>query len=133
MSDLLVTDTHALLWHLTGAGRKLGRAARRCFERAETGRTVLLVPVTVLVEVLEGVGRGRLRPAGGFGAWVERLRAHPGYRVVDLTAETVLRAAELMAVPDRADRLIAATALEHGVPLITRDPALRDVGVETVW
>lgn len=133
MADRFVTDTHALLWHLSGAKRKLGRNARRAFDRAESGRSIILVPVMVLAEVLEGFAKERLHLDGSFAQWTARLRAHPGYEVADLTAEVILRSAELMSVPERTDRLIAATALELGVPLITRDPELRGVGVEVVW
>ncbi len=133
MADRFATDTHALLWHLTGARRKLGRHARRAFDRAEAARVVVLVPVIVLAEILDGFARGRLQIAGGFAAWTARLRAHPGYEVAELTAEIVLRSSDLLAIPERSDRLIAATALEHDVPLITRDPELKSAGVEVVW
>lgn len=36
-------------------------------------------------------------------------------------------------VPDMPDRIIAATALAHGVPLITRDHLIRQSGLQTVW
>lgn len=133
MADRFATDTHALLWHLTGTRRKLGRHARRAFDRAEAARAVVLVPVIVLAEILDGFARGRLHLEGGFAAWTGRLRAHPGYGVVDLTADIVLRSSDLLSVPERADRLIAATALEHDVPLITRDPELKSAGPELVW
>lgn len=133
MAEAPVTDTHALLWHLTGARRKLGRRARAAFDRAEEGRSLVLVPVVVLFEVLDAWARGRLRLDGGFAVWTKRLRAHPGYEVVDLTADIVVRSSELLAVPERADRLIAATALERGGRLITRDPQLAGVGVPTMW
>jgi len=36
-------------------------------------------------------------------------------------------------VPDLPDRIIAATALRLGVPLITRDETNRDSSVPTIW
>ena len=36
-------------------------------------------------------------------------------------------------VPDMPDRIIAATALSLGVPLITRDAAISASGIETIW
>ena len=36
-------------------------------------------------------------------------------------------------VPDPWDRLIAATAMHLNLPLISRDPALRNIGIEIVW
>lgn len=134
MPELLVTDTHALLWHVVGPRTRLGRNARRAFERAEAGRAVVIVPVVVLVELLDGVARGRLSLDGGFAAWTARLRAHPGYDLADLSADIVVRSSELLSIPDRADRLIAATAAHLECPLVTRDPEIaKSAGVEVVW
>jgi PIN domain nuclease of toxin-antitoxin system len=36
-------------------------------------------------------------------------------------------------VPDMPDRIVAATALHLGVPLITRDRRLQSAGIQTVW
>ena len=36
-------------------------------------------------------------------------------------------------VPDLPDRIVAATALARGVPLITRDGKVRASRVETIW
>ena len=46
----------------------------------------------------------------------------------------VLRAHTLYAIPERGDRLIAATAAELDCPLITRDPEIaRAAGVDLIW
>jgi PIN domain nuclease of toxin-antitoxin system len=37
------------------------------------------------------------------------------------------------AVPDMADRIVAATAIHLGVPVISRDGMIRASTVETVW
>jgi PIN domain nuclease of toxin-antitoxin system len=36
-------------------------------------------------------------------------------------------------VPDMPDRIVAATALHLGVPLITRDRQLQAAGIDTIW
>ena len=36
-------------------------------------------------------------------------------------------------VPDMSDRIIAATALYLGVPLITRDRMIQTANVDTIW
>lgn len=36
-------------------------------------------------------------------------------------------------VPDMPDRIIAATAMHLGLPLVTRDRKIRAANVETVW
>jgi len=37
------------------------------------------------------------------------------------------------AVPDMPDRIVAATALHFGVPVISRDGRIRASNVQTVW
>jgi len=45
-----------------------------------------------------------------------------------------VRAHELHAIPERGDRRIAATALELGYPLVTRDAEIAAViGTEQLW
>lgn len=41
--------------------------------------------------------------------------------------------AEMEAVPDMPDRMIAATALQLGFPLVTTDSAIRASGIPTIW
>jgi PIN domain nuclease of toxin-antitoxin system len=36
-------------------------------------------------------------------------------------------------VPDMPDRIIAATALHLGLPLITRDQQIQSAGINTIW
>jgi PIN domain nuclease of toxin-antitoxin system len=36
-------------------------------------------------------------------------------------------------VPDMPDRIIAATALHLGLPLVTRDQRIRATGIEIIW
>jgi len=57
------------------------------------------------------------------------------FTVLPLTPEIALRSTELdWAWKDPADRLIVATALEHGLALITRDRQIaRWGGVKVLW
>jgi PIN domain nuclease of toxin-antitoxin system len=36
-------------------------------------------------------------------------------------------------VPDMPDRIVAATAVYYGVPVISRDGRIRSSNVQTVW
>ena len=65
VTRVAVTDSHALIWYAMGPGRRLGRAARVLFARAERGEATIYVPTFVLVEVAEAIRRGGLRFRGG--------------------------------------------------------------------
>lgn len=134
MAELAVADTHALVWYATGAHRKLGRNARRLFERADAGRAAIHVPTIVLVEVAELVRAGRILLDRPFVDWEDDLFSSGKYLAAELTRDVVRAADRLYAIPERADRLIAATALHLECPLVTRDAEIgRVAGVEVVW
>ena len=134
MIEIAATDTHALIWYGNRQLKKLGPRARRVFEDAEAGRATIYVPVQGLIELSEAVRNGRAELPTGFREWVTQLFAGPTFFPAELTHEIVLWAEELYSIPERGDRLIAATAAHLGFPLITRDPEIaRAAGVEVVW
>lgn len=52
---------------------------------------------------------------------------------VDLRVAEILRTVPRDAVPDMPDRIIAATALALGLPIVTRDRRLPATGIRTIW
>ncbi len=134
MPKLAVTDTHALIWFASGAHRRLGRAALRLFERADEGHAAIYIPTLVLVEVAENVRLGRITLETGFLAWEEALFASGHFLPVDLTRAIVRSAETLYEIPERGERMIAATAVVLDCPLITRDPQIAAAArVSAVW
>ncbi len=135
MADLpaVVTDTHPLLFHAAGGGR-LGTRAAAQFTAAEAGRTLIYVPAAVLWEVaiLARLVRVNLRrPVRDFFA---DLFSNPAYQPHDLTADQVCDAADLRFTRDPFDGLIVAASRHLGLPLVTRDAAIRESGsVRVIW
>lgn len=133
-SPAAVSDTHALVWYASGQHRKLGRDARRYFKRADEGKAVIHIPALVLIELLELITRGHLKAHGTADEWVESLFSGARYQHADLTRDIALAAHHLQGIPERGDRLIAATAAHLELPLITRDGAIgRSAGVSVIW
>ncbi|MGH9162769.1 MAG: PIN domain-containing protein [Vicinamibacteraceae bacterium] len=134
MIELAVTDAHTLIWYGLRRFRKIGAAARKVLDRADAGRAAVYVPTIALVEIAEAVYRGRVDITDGFAVWAERLFSTRHFIPADLTFDVVLQAEELHGIPERGDRLIAATAMDLGYPLLTRDTNLHRIpGLETVW
>lgn len=133
--EIAVTDTHALIWWITNQRRRLGRQANAFFDRVDEGRAVVCIPAMALVELDEAIADGDLTLGEPFPDFVRRLETTPSrYQVVSLTPEMVLIAHELLQIPERGDRLIAATAAALGFPLITRDAEITGViGVDHIW
>jgi PIN domain nuclease of toxin-antitoxin system len=132
--SVAVTDTQALIWYAIGPQRRLGRRARALFGRADRGEATIYIPVLVLVETAEAIRRGVIRCDGGYSRWAERLLASGHFVAADLTAAIVAEAESLYAIPERGDRLIAATAAHLDCPLLTNDPVIaRAPSVTTIW
>lgn len=134
MSGFAVVDTHGLVWYALERWKKLGKQARRTLSRADQGKATVFVPTIVLVEVGELERRGRIRLRGGFTSWTRGLFSREAFRPAELTVEIVLEAQSLHEIPERGDRLIAATAIHLECPLISRDRRIGEMtGIRTVW
>jgi PIN domain nuclease of toxin-antitoxin system len=131
---LAVADAHSLIWYGTEKWRKLGKRASRFFADADRGRAVVYVPTIALVEIAEAHRRGVIHLSDGFSVWCRRLLTSGSFFPAELTVDIVLGAEELYSIRERGDRLIAATALVHDLPLVTRDSGIgKAAGVDVLW
>jgi PIN domain nuclease of toxin-antitoxin system len=103
-------------------------------KEVDAGNGAIFVPALVMVEFGEAVRRGEVKLVEDTLAFGRRLFSTNRFIPVDLTWEIVQRAEELLVIPERGDRLIAATAMELDYPLITRDPEIAAAaGLELIW
>lgn len=133
MSDY-VTDTHGLIWYLEDSLR-LGVEAKAAFDACDRGVALIYVPTICLVELVYLCEKGRVpwRLWEQFHAAL--LTEATGLRVTDLTVSVVDALSKISrdAVPDMPDRIIAATALDLGLPLISRDRKIVSAALTTLW
>jgi len=128
-----VTDTHALVFFAAGSGR-LGAGAARFFERCERREAILYVPVTVMWECSLLARASRINLRRTVRAFFDDLFSNPAYQPLDLTADQISAADELRFTRDPFDALIVAAAQSTGLPLVTRDTAIRLSGtVPVLW
>jgi PIN domain nuclease of toxin-antitoxin system len=129
-----VLDTHAAVWYLLDSKRLPQRVFELIDGSADSGAPVFISAVS-LVEVVYLVERQRI-PADSFNMFVAELRSNnPAFVAVPLDARVAeaLRTIPGKLVPDMPDRIIAATAVHLGVPLVTRDRRLQAAGIQTIW
>lgn len=129
-----VAGTHAALWYLFGDSRLSASAKPFIDEAARSGRKVVLSVIS-LAGILYLIEKNRLP----FSAY-EKLRQALGVveYVIDeapLTTGIVdaMRQVPRADVPDMPDRIVAATAVYFGVPVISRDGRIRASNVLTIW
>jgi len=133
MSDY-VTDTHGLIWYLEDSPR-LGVEAKAAFDACDSGVAFIYVPTICLVELVYLCEKGRVPWQLWEQFGVALLTEVTGLRVADLTASVVgtLRKIPREVVPDMPDRIIAATALDLDLPLISRDRKIVSADLTTLW
>jgi len=129
-----VTDTHPFVYHVTGRKQRLGRRARSIFDRSDRGTDTIVVPFTVLEEVLLLSEIGRIRIPLPFRDFVLSLDKAVNVDLAANDTAVLLEAATFTTIRDPYDRLIIAQARVVGLPLITADEKVQESGlVRTVW
>ena len=130
---MIVADTHAWLWWLSDA-TALSPAARAALDGAlDDGR--LGVSAISVWEAAMLVKKGRLELTLPLEELVRRCEALPGMRFLPVTPRIALASVALDPLhADPADRIIAATALEHQATLVTKDARLHAIdGLVSLW
>lgn len=129
-----VTDTHALIWYLQDSSR-LGAGANQVFDACDRGEVVIYVPTICLVEIIYLQEKNRISSNLKLQLDAEFKTGNSGFVIADLTVEVVnfMEQIPRQTVPDLPDRIIAATALCLGLPLISRDSKIRLSTVNIIW
>lgn len=123
-------DTHALLWWLFD-DRSLSRKARALL-REPDNRIVVSSASAWEIAIKHRIGRldSAAPLVRDFSAWI----AKAGFTELGMnSAHALLAGSWKVAHKDPFDRMLAAQSREERMPLITRDPAFADFGIDTVW
>jgi PIN domain nuclease of toxin-antitoxin system len=129
-----VADTHAALWYLA-ADERLSPSARDFMNETAASRREIAISAITMVEVLYLVEKTRLAPT--VYEAVSKAISNPQHCFTEAPFTSAI--AESMRriprdqVPDMPDRIVAATALYLGVPIISRDRQIRSTLLQTIW
>ncbi len=120
-------DTHVAVLLYSGRVGDLGVRSRDLLDRS-----ALFVSPFVRLELRVLTEIGRLKQdadsvLGALGAEVGLAVSH------ESVADVVAKSLELSWTRDTIDRLLVATAMLHGAPLVTRDRRIRENFAEAVW
>ena len=127
-----VTDTHPLVWYMTD-DPKLSREARNIFKKVDSGQDYIFIPCIVFFELLYLTEKGKV--SIDFDSFIRMMSSAVYYKVEPLCLPIIEKTRKISReeIPDPWDRLIAATSIHLGFPLITKDTKLRNIGLEVIW
>lgn len=131
---MIVLDTHALVWWVTG-DPMLSRRAKSVIARELQGGEIVVSSISAW-EIAMLVSREKLVLTMEVGAWLTTIREIEAVRFVPVDVEIATSSVMLPGEfhNDPADRMIVATARKLAVPLVTKDTRIRNYPhVKTVW
>lgn len=133
--NAFVADTHSLIWHLQRSTR-LSSQARALFQATDGGTATAWLSTVTLVEMVYLAEKNRIAMQL-VGKTLDLLRDDAAnYQVVplDLNVAAAVTHVPRQAIADMPDRIIVATALHLGLPLLSRDGAFAQVpGLHLIW
>jgi PIN domain nuclease of toxin-antitoxin system len=130
---MILLDTHIPVWLAFEPERLSIRAKTAIAAAREKGEGLALCDISFLeISTLER--KGRIQLSTSLGSFLRELEAR--FTVLPITSRACVAACDLPAgyPKDRADRIIGATALAEGLPLLTADNEIRrSKVVHTIW
>lgn len=131
----MVIDSHTLLWWLD-EDERLSVKARQILEDESAEPGSLVVSAVTFWELRLKEVRGKLTPRKPVPTWPALIRRLPHMRIEEVKVGHWLQVAEMeWENRDPADRIVAATALQLGVPVVTVDEKFHGENspVKAVW
>jgi PIN domain nuclease of toxin-antitoxin system len=126
-------DTHIVIW-LALEPAKISKKARAAIEDSRRSDSGVAISDITLFEIAMIESRGRVKLDTSLETFLSEVEAR--FVVLPISGRVCVRAMELPAAypRDPADRIIGATALAEGIPLVTADNDIRSAKtLRTIW
>jgi PIN domain nuclease of toxin-antitoxin system len=130
---MILVDTHVVLWLALEPARISRKAAGVIEETRHSGQGLAISDMTLLeIAVIES--KSRIHLSASLETFLTEVESR--FVVLPITGRVCVRAMGLPVTypKDPADRIIGATALVEGIPLITADSDIRkSKALPTIW
>ena len=131
---MIMLDTHTWIWFISKP-EVLSKRAKKAVSAAVKEKSVLISSISAW-EVALLVIKKRLTLSLDVTDWIAKSEGLPFIQFIEISNSIAVKAVNLPQPlhPDPADRIIIATALSAGVPLVTKDKKLLNYPhVKTIW
>jgi len=130
---VILVDTHVVVW-LAFDQDQISRKARVAIDNARRKGDGLAISDITLLELATLASKGRVRLNISLESFLQEVEAR--FVILPISGRACVRAIGLpSAYPkDPADRIIGATALVEGLPMLTADREIRrSKALQTIW
>lgn len=131
---MIVLDTHAWVWFVSNP-ELLSKRAKESLDAAVEDNALLISSISAW-EVALLVARKRLTLRLELSDWIAKSEMLPFVKFIPVDNSVAVKSVNLPQPlhSDPADRIIIATAISWGVPLVTKDEKILDYPhVQTIW
>ena len=131
---MILLDTHAWIWFISNP-EKLSTKAEKFINKAKQENEILISSISAW-EVAVLVSKKRLELTMDVSEWISSSEKLPFIRFIPVDNSIAVRSVYLPQPlhKDPADRIIIATSMKYGAPIITMDEKiLRFPHVQSIW
>jgi len=131
---MIVLDTHAWVWFISNP-ELLSERAKRYLDAAVEEKAIMISSISVW-EVALLIAKKRLILTLELNDWIAKSEMLPFFKFIPVDNSVAIKSVNLPQPlhSDPADRIIIATAISLGAPIVTKDEKILNYSqVQTIW